>query len=122
MEQAAACAPVVQILDIPVPQMVEQLPDVLRFFATLLPVPEQDIVVPKIVLDDVPERTAVRDTHLAEQLVEVPTIISFSSLRRATEQFVDIPVPRRGGQHPGLQGFPPRQSSNSDAFLQETHF
>ena len=33
----------------PVPQMVEQLPDVMRFFDTLLPVPEQAIEVPKIV-------------------------------------------------------------------------
>ena len=40
MEQLADVVPMVQILDTPVPQMVEQLPDVLRFFATLLPVPE----------------------------------------------------------------------------------
>ena len=43
----------VQILDAPVPQLVEQLPDVLRFFDLLLPVPEQVIEVPKILLDDV---------------------------------------------------------------------
>ena len=61
----------------------------------------------------IPVRTSVRDTQLVEQLVEVPTIISYSSLRRITEQHVDIPVPRRGGRHPGLQGFPPRQSSTA---------
>ena len=66
MEQLSDNVPFVQILDIPVPQMVEQLPDVLRFFATLLPVPEQAIEVPKIVLDYVPVRTAVRVTQLAE--------------------------------------------------------
>ena len=43
--------------------------------------PVQQIVdavpsVPKILLDDVPMRTAARDTQLVEQLVEVPTIIS----------------------------------------------
>ena len=54
MEQLADVVPTVQILDIPVPQMVEQLPDVLRFFDTLLLVPEQVIEVPKILLDDVP--------------------------------------------------------------------
>ena len=113
MEQLADVVPMVQILDTPVPQMVEQLPDVMRFFDTLLPVPEQAIEVPKIVLDDVPVRTSVRDTQLVEQLVEVPTIISYSSLRRTMEQHVDIPVPRRGGRHPGLQGFPPRQSSTA---------
>ena len=40
--------------------------------------------------------------------MEVPTIISFSSFQ---EQHVDIPVPRRGGRHFGLQGFLPEQSS-----------
>ena len=54
MEQLADVVPMVQILDIPVPQMVEQLRDVLRFFASLLPTPEQVIKVPKILLDDVP--------------------------------------------------------------------
>ena len=41
MEQAAAYAPMVQILDIPVPQLVDQLADVMHFFDTLLLVPEQ---------------------------------------------------------------------------------
>ena len=41
MEQAATYAPVDQILNVPVPQIsVVQLADVMRFFDTLLPVPE----------------------------------------------------------------------------------
>ena len=84
VEQIAVCAPMVQILDAPVPQLVEHLPDVWRFFDLLLPVPEQVIEVPKILLDDVPARTVVRDTQLVEQLVEVPTIVSFSSLQQRT--------------------------------------
>ena len=67
MEQAAAYAPVEQILDIPLPQLVEQL-------------------------------------------VEVPTVVSYSSLQRTMEQRVVIPVPGRGGRTSGLQGFPPGQS------------
>ena len=47
MEQLADVVPMVQILDIPVPQMVEQLADIMRFFDTLV-VPEQVIEVPKI--------------------------------------------------------------------------
>ena len=113
MEQAAAYAPMVQILVIPVPQLVDQLADVMRFFDTLLPVPEQALEVPKILLDDVPVRTPVRDTQLVEQLVEVPTIVSFSSLQRTVEKHVDIPVPRRGGRNAGLQGFLPGQSSTA---------
>ena len=79
MDQAAACAPMVQILDIPVPQLVDQLS-------------------------------------------EVPTIFSFSSLQRTTEQHVDIPVRGRGGRNvdgggggpsSGLQGFSSGQSSTA---------
>ena len=73
-------APMVQILDAPVPQTVDQLQDITRFFDTLLPVPEQVIEVPKILLDDVPVRAVLNDPQLAEQLVEVPTLVS-SSLR-----------------------------------------
>ena len=48
----------------------------------------------------------------AEQLVEVPTIISYSSLlQRTVDQNVVIPVPDRGGRNLGLQGFSPIQSS-----------
>ena len=66
------CAPMVQILDAPVPQTVEQLPDVLQFFGTLTTDPEQVIEVPKILPEDVPMRAVLRDPQLAEQLVEVP--------------------------------------------------
>ena len=117
----ACCAPFAQTLDAPVPQMVEQLPDVMRFFDFLLPVPEQVIEVPKILLDDVPMRTVVRDTQLAEQLVEVPTVVSYASLsllqalleyrQRTMEQNVDIPAVDRGsGTGGGLSGFLPGQN------------
>ena len=69
-------APMVQILDAPVPQTVEQLQDVLQFFDRLSTVPEQVIEVPKNFPEDVPTRAVLRATQLAEQLVEVPTIIS----------------------------------------------
>ena len=104
------CSLMVQILDAPVPQMVEQLPDVLRFFDRLATVREQAIEVPKIFIVDVPMRAVLRATQLAEQLVEVPTIVSYSSLQRNLEQSVNIPVPGRGGRIAGLQDFLPRQS------------
>ena len=106
-------APMVQILDAPVPQMVEQWLNILHFFDTLMPDPEQVIEVPKIFPDDVPVQTAVRDTQLAELLVEVPTIVSFSLLQQIMEQNVDIPVPGHGGRFAGLQGFPLEQSSTA---------
>ena len=98
----------VQALDAPVLQMVEQLPDVHHFFATCLPlVAEQVIDVPKIILENIPSRRLCRDTQLAE-LVEVPTIVSislpqlrivsYSLLQRNMEHNVDIPVPGGGGR------------------------
>ena len=95
-------------LEVPVPQMGEQLPDVLQFFATFLPfVAEQVIEVPKIFLDTTPQRLGdhLRQPQMVEQLVHVPTVVSFSSLQQLTaEQIVDIPVP--GGDGGGERGIP----------------
>ena len=110
-----------QIVDaVPVPLMVEQLVDVLQLFDALIPVAEQVIDVPKIFVERIPPRTSVREPQLAEQLVEVPTIVSFSSLQRILEQTVDVPVPRGGVR--GRQGFPPRTGFNDVFFLSGTHF
>ena len=101
-----------QNLDVPVLHMVEQLPDVLQFFATCLPVvAEQVIDVPKISLDRTQQRLGdcLRQPRMADQLVEVPTIISYSTLRGLVEQNVDIPVQRGGGR--SLQGLHPGQGS-----------
>ena len=85
----------VPALDVPVPQMADQLPDIEQFFRALSPDPEQVIEVPKILPLDVPMRAALRDTQLAEQLVEVPTIVSYSWLqlrrsRTSTFQFLVV--------------------------------
>ena len=107
------CAPMVQILDAPMPQLVEQLPDVLRCFDRLTTVPEQVIEVPKILPEDGSFRAVLRHPQLAEQLVEVPTIVYCSSQQRIMEQNVDIPVPGRGGRISGLLGFPRGQNSTA---------
>ena len=110
-------------LDVPVPQMVDQLPDIEQFFRVLSLDAEQVIEVPKIQPFDVPARTAVRVPQLAEQLVEVPTIIFCSSLQRTVEQHVDIPVPGGGVRPAGLQGFLPGQGSTAPTVVQivDTH-
>ena len=120
-QQIVDAVPLVPFLDDLAPQMVEQLPDVLQFFDALMPVPEQVFEVPKMLPKDVPFRAVLRDPHLAEQLVEVPTIVSYTSLQRIMEKNVDIPVPGRGGRISGLQGFPWTEF-NSGACFQETHF
>ena len=52
VEQIVDAVPLVPLLDDPVPQTVEQMVDVLRFFDTLCPVSEQVIEVPKILPED----------------------------------------------------------------------
>ena len=93
------------------------------------PIPEQVIAVPKIssssrsprtVLSAVPKissssrpsRTVLRERQTAELLVEVPTVVSFSSLQQQTAvQTTDIPVSRTRCDRGGLQGFSPGQGS-----------
>ena len=68
---------------------------------------EQVIAVPMISLDRIPQRSAVCRPQKAEQLVEVPTVLSYALLQqRIAEQSIDIPVPHRRRGQGGLQGFP----------------
>ena len=108
MEHIADVVPMVQILDIPALLGADQLVEVGRHLD--LHVPEQAIEVPKISSSPrPPNRRILFAERRAEQLVEVPTIISYSMLR-TIEQTMDIPVPRvRGGGGGGLQGFHPGQ-------------
>ena len=54
VEQIAVYAPMVQILDAPVPQVVDHLMDVFKLFDTAIP--EQIIAVPRIPQDSIPHR------------------------------------------------------------------
>ena len=95
--------PIVQILDLDVlaPQAVDQLMDAISLDS---PMAEHVVEVPKIVC---PPRAGRTEPQMAEQLVEVPTVLSLSLLQQQT---VDIPVSRRRGQG-GLQGSHPGQGS-----------
>ena len=110
-------------LEVLVPQMGEQLPDVLQFFAAqLLVVAEPVIEVPKILLDRTPQRLGdhLGQPQMVEQLVHVPTVVSYSSLQQITaEQIVDIPVPGRdgGGARGGLPGFAGQGSTASSSHV-----
>ena len=115
VEHMADVCPVVQTLDAPMPQMVDT---VLEFFRALdLPVDEQVIAVPKISTDRVSQRLVERRLpQMVEQLVEVPTVVSYSSLsQRTVEQTVDNPASRGRGRGGGLQGFFPGQSTTAAA-------
>ena len=109
VEQIVDLVPLVPLLHDVVPQMVEQLVDILSPLD--FHVAEQVIEVPKIECPPRAARTVLRAPQTVEQLVEVPTIVSFSSLQRVMEQTVDIPAPQGGGRHADLQGFLRGQSS-----------
>ena len=120
LEDLGSICPFVHILDLPVPQMEDPFVDNLNLVDEMdavrllhRPISEQVIEVPKFIIDDIPTRTSVPEPQMAEQLVEVPTVISYFSLQRSVEQHVDIPVPGGGGPSSGLQGFSSGQSSTA---------
>ena len=116
VEQLADVVPVVQVLD--APGLLGEV-GVVDFFRGL-DAPAMDelvIAVPNFCLPRIPKRCPRRRLWRAEQLVEVPTIISYSSLlQRNVEQTIDTPVPHdRGGRGGGggLQGFSQGQGSTA---------
>ena len=98
VEDLGELAPLVQILDLPVPQMVDNVLDALRIPER--PMAVQVIEVPKILIDVIPSRSLVLEPQSAEQLVEVPTVLSPTRIAlQIAEQIVDTPVPQgRGGK------------------------
>ena len=94
----------VQALAVPVLQMVEQHVEVLSFLSScLLAVAEQVIEVPALSLPVCAvQRVVPLEPQMAEQLVEVPTVLSpavlqvlsYALLQQQTaEQIIDVPVP-----------------------------
>ena len=75
MEDLGSVCPFVQILDLPVPQMMDQFAELLNLEEDVLDagrlvdryfqVPELVIEVPKIIIEDVPMRTSVPEPQLA---------------------------------------------------------
>ena len=118
---------IVQNLNVPVLQMVEQLPNVLRFFLTRWPVGseqvwnfavhEQVVDVPKIAQDRTWQHLVdhLRQTQTAEELVEVPTPVSDSSFQGIVDQNADSPVPSGRGGRAGLHDLHPGQVSTAFA-------
>ena len=117
MVQHSGIFELVQALDVPVLQMVEQPVDVHSFFRLSLPsVVEQVIEVPKLALPVcADQRAALPEPQLVEQLVEVPTVLSVAVLQQRTaEQIIGFLVPGRGGGARGsLQGLSQGQGSTA---------
>ena len=107
VEDLGSVCPFVQILDLLVPQMVGDVTDTLRILD--FPIAEQVIEVPKILVDVIPARSLIPEPQTAEQLVEVPTVLSPTRIAlQIAEQIASIPAPRGRGQ-----GFVPQQSSTA---------
>ena len=120
VEHADAICPFVQILDAPVPQMVDQLVVVLSHVDSF--VPEQVSVVPKISWPSHFPRTVLQEPQKVEQLVEAPTIVSLIEvIRLPVVQTVDFPVGAGGIGSGGLQGFSPGRTSLQCTGEQSVH-
>ena len=107
MEDMGNVCPFVQIS---VTQTVDKATGALRILDLL--VADQVIYVPTISSSSCPSRAVPLQPQVAEQLMEVPTVLSPALLQQQTVvQPVDIPFPRgRSGRR--LQGSPSRQSSH----------
>ena len=101
VEQLADVAPLLQWLDAPMPQVVEQLIDAFRSLDS--PMAEQVTAVPKISSPSRASRAVQSEQLTVEQLVEVPTIVSLIEvIGQPVEQTVDIPVGAGGAGVPSL--------------------
>ena len=99
----------VQILGVTVPHKGNQLVEFMKNLDATTP--EEFIVVPKISQDRIQQRFVERRRPQRAEQLEVPTVVSYSSLQQSAEQNVDMPVPGTRGDHGGFQGFLTRQSS-----------
>ena len=116
MDDLGSVCPFVQTGDLPVPQMVGDVTDTLRFLD--FPIAEQVIEVPRISCSPCPSRSPP-EPQSAEQLVVVPTVLSPTRIAlQIAEQIVDTPVPSGRGEG-RVQGFLPRQSSTATPSVEE---
>ena len=74
VEQRSEHTPYVQILDAPVPQVVDFVLDVFRALDSSIA--EQVIEVPKLSCSSCPSRSPCLEPQMAEQMVEVPAVLS----------------------------------------------
>ena len=103
------------VFDVPVPQMWEQLPNIVQFFAAQLPVVAEPVIeVPKILLDRTPQRlgTVCVNRRRRNSWWKCRRSFPIPRLQRIVEQNVDIPV-QRGGGGGSLQGLRPGQGSTA---------
>ena len=121
VDQIVDALPGLPALDVPVPQMVENVTDTLLRILDV-PIADQVIEVPKISCSPCPSRSRVPEPQFAEQLVEVPTVLTHA------HRFADRGADRRHSSSPWFRRqtassrSSPRTEFNSDGFFSGTHF
>ena len=88
MEDMGNVCPFVQILDPPVPQTMDNVADALRILDLL--VAEQVVDVPMISSSSCPSRAVRLEPQMAEQLVDVLTVLSVAVLQQRTAVVVIV--------------------------------
>ena len=120
VEQVVDIVPVVPLLHVPVPQMVDSVVEVLKILDKSLPDVEQVIEVPKILQHTVLQRSSLQEPQMVDQLVTVPTnpdtvlcVFSRSPVPLLEDQLVEVPpiVPQLVGFFAGDDGYVWRQLS-----------
>ena len=114
VEQIVDPVPVVQLLHVPVPQMVDSVVEVLKILDKSVSDVEQVIEVPKILQHTALQRSSLQEPQLAEQLVEVPTPSpALPPVPQMEHQLVEVPpiVPQLVGFFAGSDGYVWRQLS-----------
>ena len=114
VEDLGELAPLVQILDLPVPQTVDYVTDALRMLDR--PLAELVIAVPTISCSPCPSRSPIPEPQSAEQLVEVPTVLSPTRIALR----IGGADRRHSRSSWSWSRFSPRTEFNSDFFCQ-TH-
>ena len=104
----------VPFLDVPVPQPVASVEEVLKILDKSLPDVEQVIEVPKILQHTVLQHSSLQEPQLAEQLVEVPTPSpALAPVPQTEQELVEVPpiVPQLVGFFASDDGYVWRQLS-----------
>ena len=119
MEDLGTVCPFVQILDLPVPQTVDSVTDALRMLDRAMA--EQVIEVPMVSCSPCPSRCPIPVPQSAEQLVEVPTVLTPTRIAvQIAEQIIGTPVlhVRGQGSLPG-QGSPASGKRISERIVEQ---
>ena len=119
LEHMADFCPYVQILDAPVPQTVEQLPDVLRFFDTLILLPSSLSMCPRSSSSASRREPRFMSRSWRNSWWKCRRLFPILPCSGPWSSTLTFQFPRRGGGISGLRGVFPGQSSTAQLASQD---